>query len=115
MSTEELIVGAWGLLSFIALIAWLRWVGIRQDQNKDEPPQVPKRRGRQAGNGINPDPQSLDPQLVLPSRWPRLASNLSQTTRHRSKMSLKQLHLMNCAACSSRLREGKSIRSVIKF
>jgi len=32
MSTEELIVGAWGLLSFIALIAWLRWVGIRQDQ-----------------------------------------------------------------------------------
>jgi hypothetical protein len=34
---------AWGLLSFIALIAYLRWEGPLEDQKKDEPPQVPKR------------------------------------------------------------------------
>jgi hypothetical protein len=42
MSTAERI--AWGLLSFIALIVWLRWEGTPEDQNKDEPPQVPKKR-----------------------------------------------------------------------
>jgi len=36
MSTAERI--AWGLLSFIALIVWLRWEGTPEDQNKDEPP-----------------------------------------------------------------------------
>jgi hypothetical protein len=36
MSTAERIV--WGLLSFIALIAWLRWEGTPEDQKKDEPP-----------------------------------------------------------------------------
>ena len=42
MSTAERI--AWGLLSFIALIVWLRWEGTPEDQNKDEPPRVPKKR-----------------------------------------------------------------------
>jgi len=28
----------WGLLSFIALIAWLRWKGTPEDQKKDERP-----------------------------------------------------------------------------
>jgi hypothetical protein len=51
MSTAESI--AWsvsGLLSFIALIAWLHWEGPREDQKKDDPPQVPKERERQAEN-----------------------------------------------------------------
>ena len=38
MSTAENIAwGASGLLSFIALIAWLRWEGPREYQKKDEP------------------------------------------------------------------------------
>jgi hypothetical protein len=45
MSTEEWIArGAWGLLSFIVLIVWLRWEGPWEDQKKDEPPVVPKRK-----------------------------------------------------------------------
>jgi hypothetical protein len=52
MSTAERIAwGAWGLLSFIALIAWLRWEGTPEDQKKDEPPEVPKERERQAEIG----------------------------------------------------------------
>jgi hypothetical protein len=31
--------GIWGVLSFIALIAWCRWRGTPQDQEKDEPAQ----------------------------------------------------------------------------
>jgi hypothetical protein len=47
MSTAERIIwGAWGLLSFIALIVWLRWMGAWEDQKKDEPPKVPKRQAR---------------------------------------------------------------------
>jgi hypothetical protein len=47
MSTAERIIwGAWGLLSFIALIVWLRWMGTWEDQKKDEPPKVPKRQAR---------------------------------------------------------------------
>ena len=46
MSTAERI--AWGLLSFIALIALCRWRGIPQDQKKNEPPLWPKERERQA-------------------------------------------------------------------
>jgi hypothetical protein len=43
MSTAERIIwGAWGLLSFIVLIIWLRWEGPWEDQKKDEPPQLPK-------------------------------------------------------------------------
>jgi hypothetical protein len=51
MSTVERISwGAWGLLTFIALIAWLRWEGPLEDQKKDDRPQLPKERERQAGN-----------------------------------------------------------------
>jgi hypothetical protein len=32
MSTAEIAWGAWGLLSFIALIVWLRWEGTPEDQ-----------------------------------------------------------------------------------
>jgi len=46
MTTAERI--AWGLLSLIVLIVWLRWRGTAQDQKKDGPPQLPKRRERQA-------------------------------------------------------------------
>jgi hypothetical protein len=51
MSAAERI--AWGLLSFIALIAWCRWRGIPQDQKKDEPPQVPKQREPPNGSGLS--------------------------------------------------------------
>jgi hypothetical protein len=45
MSTLEKIAwDAWGLLSFIVLIVWLRWEGTWEDQKKDEP------RERQAEN-----------------------------------------------------------------
>jgi hypothetical protein len=50
-SVEKIAWGAWGLLSFIVLIAWLRWEGPWGDQKKDEPPQVLKERERQAENG----------------------------------------------------------------
>jgi hypothetical protein len=43
MEPEKIAWDALGLLSFIALIVWLRWEGPREDQKKDEPPQVPKR------------------------------------------------------------------------
>ena len=52
MGTVETIAwSALGLLSFIALIAWLRCDGTPEDQKKDEPPQVPKERDRQAEGG----------------------------------------------------------------
>jgi len=52
MSTAENIAwGASGPLSFIALIAWLRWEGPREYQKKDEPPRVPNETERQAENG----------------------------------------------------------------
>ena len=40
MSTAERI--AWGLLSFIVLIVWLRWRGTVEDEKKVRPPEVPK-------------------------------------------------------------------------
>src|SRR5215469_3316982 len=49
MSIAERI--AWGLLSLIALIAWLRWCGPLQEDKDVERPQVSKRREGQAGNG----------------------------------------------------------------
>jgi hypothetical protein len=48
MSTEERI--AWGLLSLIALIAWLRWRGTPEDERKVRRPEVRKGRERQAEN-----------------------------------------------------------------
>jgi hypothetical protein len=43
MSTAERIIwGAWGLLSFIFLIVYLRWVGPRDDQKKDDPREGPQ-------------------------------------------------------------------------
>jgi len=51
MSTvEKFAWGAWGLLSFIVLIAWLRWEGPWEDQKKDGRPQVSKERERGAEN-----------------------------------------------------------------
>jgi hypothetical protein len=48
MSTAERIAwGAWGLLSFIFLIVYLRWLGPGEDQKKDEPPEARKERERQ--------------------------------------------------------------------
>ena len=44
MSTAEKIAwGAWGVLSFTALIAWLRWEGTPEDQRDVTPPEEPKR------------------------------------------------------------------------
>ena len=34
---------AWGLLSFIGLIVWLRWMGTWEDEKKDKPPEEQKR------------------------------------------------------------------------
>jgi hypothetical protein len=47
---ERITWGALGLLSFILLIAWLRWEGPWEDQKKDEPPEVPKENERKAEN-----------------------------------------------------------------
>jgi hypothetical protein len=49
-TAERIAWGAWGVLSFIALIVWLRWEGTPEDQKKDEPPQVPKKENRQTLN-----------------------------------------------------------------
>jgi hypothetical protein len=38
-TAERIAWGAWGVLSFITLIAWCRWRGTPQDQEKDEPAQ----------------------------------------------------------------------------
>ena len=35
--------GAWGVLSFIALIVWCRWEGTPEDQREVTPPELPKR------------------------------------------------------------------------
>jgi len=51
MELERIAWGPLGVLSFIVLIAWLHWEGPWEDQTKDEPPQVPKERERQAENG----------------------------------------------------------------
>jgi hypothetical protein len=48
LNTTERI--AWGLLSFIALIVYLRWEGPWKDQKKDEPPELRKERERQPEN-----------------------------------------------------------------
>jgi hypothetical protein len=51
MDTEGIFRGAVGLLSFIALIALLRWLGTPEDQRKMTPPRVPKEQaGREAEN-----------------------------------------------------------------
>jgi hypothetical protein len=43
MSTAESIAwGVWGVLSFIFLIVYLRWVGTPDDQKKEETRKVPK-------------------------------------------------------------------------
>ncbi len=41
-STERITWGAWGPVSFIMLIVYLRWVGPREEQ-KLRPPKVPNR------------------------------------------------------------------------
>jgi hypothetical protein len=48
LNTAERI--AWGLLSFIVLIVWLRWEGPWEDQKKDEPPEEEPK--RQAENDL---------------------------------------------------------------
>jgi hypothetical protein len=54
-TAERIAWGAWGVLSFIALIVWCRWAPPLQDQREVTPPEVPKGRERQTGNGeINP-------------------------------------------------------------
>jgi hypothetical protein len=51
MDTEWIVWRAVGLLSFIALIVLLRWLGTPEDQRKMTPPQVPKEQaGREAEN-----------------------------------------------------------------
>jgi hypothetical protein len=47
---------AWGVLSFIALIAWCRWAPApRRIKREPTPPEMPERRERQTENGeINP-------------------------------------------------------------
>ena len=52
-TAARIALGAPGLLSFIALIVWLRWAGTAEDQKKDEPPKVSKLRERQAWDEID--------------------------------------------------------------
>jgi hypothetical protein len=40
---ERISWGAWGVLSFIFLIVYLRWMGTAEDQKKDGPPEEPER------------------------------------------------------------------------
>jgi hypothetical protein len=40
MELERMTWGALGVLSFVALIIWLRWEGPREDQKKNGPPQA---------------------------------------------------------------------------
>ena len=47
-AAERIAWGSLGLLSFIVLLIWLRWLGPREDQKKDEPPEARKERERQA-------------------------------------------------------------------
>jgi hypothetical protein len=49
-TVERIIWDAWGLLSFIFLIVYLRWVGTPHDQKTEEPQKVPKGRERKAAN-----------------------------------------------------------------
>ena len=42
-TAERIVWGAWGVLSFIALIAWCRWAGTPEDQRELTPPELPKR------------------------------------------------------------------------
>jgi len=37
MELEKIAWGVWGLVSFILLIAYLRWVGPVEDQEKEAP------------------------------------------------------------------------------
>ncbi len=37
-TAEKIAWDTWGLLSFVAVIVWLRWEGPWEKQNKDEPP-----------------------------------------------------------------------------
>ena len=39
---------ACGVLNFIALVVWLRWVGTPEDQREVTPPGVPKRKEENA-------------------------------------------------------------------
>ncbi len=48
VTAERLIWGAWGLVSFIMLIVYLRWKGPLEDQGKVTPRE---KRKRQAGKG----------------------------------------------------------------
>jgi hypothetical protein len=41
-TAERIARGVLGVLSFIALIVWCRWRGTPEDQEKDEPAQVPE-------------------------------------------------------------------------
>jgi hypothetical protein len=79
---ERIAWGAWGLLSFIALIGWLRWVGPLKDQRKVTPS---KKRKRQAPNDwINPSARR-GPRLIsetLPSRSEKYSVPASQQTYH---------------------------------
>jgi hypothetical protein len=43
-TAERIAWGACGVLSFIVLIVWLRWVDTPEDEKKVRPPEVPKRR-----------------------------------------------------------------------
>ena len=48
-TAERIAWDAWGVLSFIALIVWLRWEGTWEDQKKDEPPPEPTEKEHQTG------------------------------------------------------------------
>jgi hypothetical protein len=50
-TAERIARGVLGVLSFIALIVWCRWEGTPEDQRELTPPEVPKRRERQTGDG----------------------------------------------------------------
>ena len=70
---------ALGLLSFIALIVYVRWEGSREDQKKDEPPKVSatKSDGAFAGSVYN-SPMSMQPDEATQEQIDRIGSMIGK-------------------------------------
>jgi hypothetical protein len=57
---DNIVLGAWGLLSFITLIVYLRWAGTWEDEKKDAPPKGPKRQARNGRSILDLNGSALD-------------------------------------------------------
>jgi hypothetical protein len=65
--TDRIILGAWGLLSFITLLVYLRWASTWADEKKDAPPKGPKRQARKGRSILHLNRSALDkPRAVAP-------------------------------------------------